>query len=133
VMGVLMAVFLVAALYHAIGLGEAILQRQRMQDAADAAAFSAAVVHARGMNTIVLINLVMAALLAVVVALKLVETVCAAAIVLITVASIFTAGAMAGMIPPLESARQRTVMPEPRWRALIMPSSRSSGNGSPVR
>ena len=35
-----------------------------MQDAADATVFSAATAHARGMNTIALINLVMAAVLA---------------------------------------------------------------------
>jgi hypothetical protein len=106
VMGVVMAVFLVAVLYYLVGIGDALLHRQRMQDAADAAAFSSAVVHARGMNVIVLINMIMAALLAIVVALKMVETLLAAAIVLIGIASIFTGGTLASLIPPLESARK---------------------------
>lgn len=121
VMGVVMAVFLVAMLYHAVGVGEAILQRQRMQDAADAAAFSAAVVHARGMNVIVLINLVMAALLAVVVALKMVETVCAAAIVLVLVASFFSSGALAGFIPPLRSAQSTARTAAENARKVVFP------------
>ena len=41
-----------------------------MQEAADATAFSAAVLHARGMNLLVMINLIMACVLAVRVALK---------------------------------------------------------------
>jgi hypothetical protein len=121
VMGVVMAVFLVAVLYHAVGVGEAILQRQRMQDAADAAAFSAAVVHARGMNVIVLINLVMAALLAVVVALKMVETVCAAAIVLVLIASFFSSGALAGLIPPLRSAQSTARTAAENARKVVFP------------
>jgi hypothetical protein len=38
------------------------MHRERMQDASDTAAFSAAVIHARGMNMLALINVVMAAL-----------------------------------------------------------------------
>ena len=121
VMGVVMAVFLVAVLYQVVGIGETLLQRQQMQDAADAAAFSAAVVHARGMNTVVLINLVMAALLAVVVAFKLVETICAAAVVLITVASIFTGGAMANFIPPLVKAGHQAHKAADAARKVVFP------------
>ncbi|HEX7478384.1 MAG TPA: Tad domain-containing protein [Polyangiales bacterium] len=73
VIALLMAVFLVGALYYVVGLGHAALLRERLQDAADAGAFSTAVVQARGMNLLVLINLVMSALLAVLVALKLVQ------------------------------------------------------------
>ncbi len=124
VMGVVMAVFLVAVLYQVVGIGETLLQRQQMQDAADAAAFSAAVVHARGMNTIVLINLVMAALLAVVVAFKLVETICAAAIVLAAVASIFSYGAAASAIPFLESARSKARTAADTARRVVFPQLR---------
>ncbi len=107
VLGVFMAIFLTAALYYLIGIGEAIWQRERMQDAADAAAFSAAVVHARGMNLIALINMVMAALLAVLVALKLIETLITVAIVAIGFAS-FLAPNLAEAIPLLEGAREST-------------------------
>ena len=100
-----MAVFMTALVYYVAGIGESVLQRERMQDAADAAAFSAALLHARGMNTLVLINMVMAALLAVLVALKLVELLCSIAIIAIAIAAFFATG-LAGSIPPIAQARQ---------------------------
>ncbi|AKF09448.1 hypothetical protein DB32_006597 [Sandaracinus amylolyticus] len=65
VIGVFMSAMLVGILYYVWGLGGALLFRERMQDAADASAFSAAVVHARGMNILVLLNLIMCALAAI--------------------------------------------------------------------
>jgi len=73
VVGVFMAAFLVGSLWYIIGIGDAILYRERMQDGADAVAFAAAVYHARGMNIIAMINIIMAAILAVLVAFKLVQ------------------------------------------------------------
>lgn len=73
VIGVFMAAFLVGSLWYIIGIGDAILYRERMQDGADAVAFAAAVYHARGMNIIAMINIIMAAILAVLVAFKLVQ------------------------------------------------------------
>lgn len=62
VMGVFIAVLLVGMIYYVWGIGDAIMYRERIQDASDTAAFSAAVIHARGMNMLALINMVMAAL-----------------------------------------------------------------------
>lgn len=62
VMGVFIAVLLVGMIYYVWGIGDAIMYRERMQDASDTAAFSGAVIHARGMNMLALINVVMAAL-----------------------------------------------------------------------
>ena len=62
VMGVFMAAFLVGMIYYVWGIGDAVLHRERMQDAADTAAFGAAVIHARGMNMLALLNMIMAAL-----------------------------------------------------------------------
>ncbi len=60
-------------------MGDAIVFRERMQDAADATAFEDAVWHrARGMNAIAMLNIVMALVLAVLVALRVVELLCAA-------------------------------------------------------
>jgi hypothetical protein len=73
VIGVFMAAFLVGALWYIIGIGNAAVYREYMQDGADAVSFGAAVYHARGMNIIVLINLVMAAVLAVLVAFKIAQ------------------------------------------------------------
>lgn len=73
IVGTFMAIFLTAAMFFIMGTGEAIVYRERVQDAADAVAFSGAGVHARGMNLIVLINMIMAAILAVLVALKMLQ------------------------------------------------------------
>ncbi|MBK7396346.1 MAG: hypothetical protein IPJ34_08605 [Myxococcales bacterium] len=68
---VFMSAFLVGALWYAIGIGDAAIYRQYMQDGADAVAFGSAVYHARGMNIIALINMVMAAVLMVLIAFKI--------------------------------------------------------------
>jgi hypothetical protein len=73
VVGVFMAAFLVGSLWYVIGIGDAVLYRERMQDGADAAAYAAAVYHARGMNMIAMLNIIMAAILAVLVAFKLLQ------------------------------------------------------------
>ncbi len=65
VMGVFIAAMLVGLIYYVWGVGGGVLFRERMQDAADASAFSAAVVHARGMNILVLLNITMAAFAAI--------------------------------------------------------------------
>jgi hypothetical protein len=73
VVAVFMAVFLVGCLWYMIGIGDAVVYRQKVQAAADATAFGSAVYHARGMNMIAMINLNMAALLAILVAAKLLK------------------------------------------------------------
>jgi hypothetical protein len=65
VVGIFIAAMLVGILYYVWGVGGAVLFRERMQDASDTSAFSAAVIHARGMNILVLINVIMAAMAAV--------------------------------------------------------------------
>jgi hypothetical protein len=70
-MAVFMSAFLVGSLWYVIGIGDAAIYRQYLQDGADAVAFGSAVYHARGMNIIALINLVMAAVLMVLVAFKI--------------------------------------------------------------
>jgi Flp pilus assembly protein TadG len=71
VVAVFLASILVAGLWYLVGIGNAALFRERVQDGADAAAFAGAVYHARGMNLIAMINLIMAAVLAILVALKI--------------------------------------------------------------
>lgn len=90
VLGVFMGACLVGMLWYLAGIGDAILQRQRLQEAADAAAFSSAVLHARGMNLLVLMNLIMACVLGVRVTLKAVE-------VALGIAAIFC-----GIVPGLQ-------------------------------
>jgi len=73
VMGVFMAIVLVGLLYYIAGIGQMVFRRERMQDAADAVALATAIGHARGMNLIAFINMVMAGLVAIVLALKIIE------------------------------------------------------------
>ena len=96
------AVFGVAMLYYAIGIGETVLRREHMQDAADGAALTAAVVHARSMNFVVLLNIIMAALIAILVALKLVEGLALVGIIIAAALAYFTGGSSLSMIPPLK-------------------------------
>jgi hypothetical protein len=76
VLGIFMCTCLVGILWYLAGIGDAIIYRERMQEASDAVAFSAAVIHARGMNLIVLINLLMALILSIRVAMKVAQVVC---------------------------------------------------------
>ncbi len=73
VLGVFMCAASVGLLWYLAGIGDALLYRERLQEASDAAAFSSAVLHARGMNLLVLINLIMACILGVRVTLKAVQ------------------------------------------------------------
>lgn len=70
VMGIFMCSCLVGALWYLAGIGDAILYRERLQEAADAMAFSDAALHARGMNLLVLINLIMSLILGIRVAIR---------------------------------------------------------------
>lgn len=82
VMGIFMCSCLVGALWYLAGIGDAILYRERLQEAADAAAFGDAALRARGMHLLVLVNLIMALILGVRVALRTAKliTVIAAAV-----------------------------------------------------
>jgi len=99
VIALFMAIFATGCLHYLAGIAAAIAQRERMQDAADAAAFSSAVLHARGMNVIALINMTMAALLAVLIALKLVQLVCIAGSLFATGLAFVTYGASLVAVP----------------------------------
>ncbi|MEI8255648.1 MAG: hypothetical protein WCJ30_08255 [Deltaproteobacteria bacterium] len=101
VLGLFMALFLVGALYFLMGIGHTVMYRERMQDASDAAAFSAAVMDARGMNLIALINIIMACALAILVALRAVQLICVAGMALAAALAVPTWGASLAAIPPL--------------------------------
>jgi len=70
VIGVFMATLVVALLYYIAGIGETIVYREKMGDAADSGAFAAATIHARAMNLVALLNAIMAAVFAVLVAIR---------------------------------------------------------------
>jgi len=56
VMGVFLACSMIAAMWYMMGIGDAILWRDRQQEAADSIAFTSAAVHARGMNFIAMLT-----------------------------------------------------------------------------
>lgn len=100
---VFFAVFAVSMLYLAIGAGESVLYREHLQDAADSAALSGAITHARIMNVLVLINMVMVTLLAILVTLKLIEGVAILGIAIAAGLAWCSAGTSLAAIPPLKS------------------------------
>lgn len=64
-MGLCMSCFLIGGLWFLIGIGDAIVFRDAMQEATDHAAFTTAVLHAKGMNFISACNLILFALIAI--------------------------------------------------------------------
>lgn len=71
--GLFMAFLLCSATWFIFGIAKAAIFRERVQEAADAAAFSAAVVHAKGMNLIAAINLIFFAVTSVWLTLRIFE------------------------------------------------------------
>jgi hypothetical protein len=63
--GLFMSFFLVGALWYVIGVGDAIIFRDRMQEASDASAFSSAAMLAKGMNFISACNIIMMLMVAI--------------------------------------------------------------------
>lgn len=102
---VFLAIFGVGLLYYLIGVSASVLFREKMQDAADAAVLSTAIVHARGMNLIVLVNIIMAALLSVLVTVKLIETLAIIGVGIALGLSWVTMGGSLVAIPPLNTVR----------------------------
>ncbi len=102
---VFVAIFLVGILYYVIGISETLLLREKAQDAADAAVLSSAVMHARAMNVIVFINIIMAAVLSVLVTVKLLETLAIIGIGIAVASAWYSAGVSLSAVPPLNSLR----------------------------
>ncbi|MEZ4286560.1 MAG: hypothetical protein R3A47_00050 [Polyangiales bacterium] len=84
-LGLFMSCFLIGGLYYISGVGESVIYREFMQDATDAGSYTTAVMHARGMNTIVLLNILMVITLAIYFVLRVVE------VILITITVVLTA------------------------------------------
>lgn len=106
-LGVFLGVFLAALLYYVVGIAEAIHTREGLQDAADASAFAAAILHARGMNVIAFVNVVMAALVAVLVACRVVQGLCWVGIGLAVGLAHPTFGASLAAVPPLQATHAK--------------------------
>ena len=70
---VVMGPLLVGALFYVAGVGDAIVFRTELQDAADVTAFKSAVWHARGMNIVAVLNIFMSLALSVFALLRILE------------------------------------------------------------
>lgn len=88
VLGVVMGGILCCALWYLISVSKAILAQEELQAAADAMAFQTAVWHARGMNVLSIINMAMAVVLTIIVAIRVVELVL---LVILVVCAVVTA------------------------------------------
>jgi hypothetical protein len=73
VLGIAMAAFLALFLWHIMSVADALVYRERMQEAADSVAFESAVMHARTMNLLSAINIIMAAVLSILVMVRFIE------------------------------------------------------------
>ena len=73
VAGIFMAALLAGSIFFIAGIGRALVQREGLQDAADAVAFTAAVYHARGMNLVALLNVLPAGLILVLIGVKVIH------------------------------------------------------------
>lgn len=73
VFALFIALFLVGAMYLVLGVGDSILYRRGMQDGADAGAFAASVIAAKGMNLHALLNVAMAVTAGILLVLRSVE------------------------------------------------------------
>jgi hypothetical protein len=100
VIGVFMAMLVTGFLYYIIGIGNTIIYRERMQDAADAIAFSGAVTYARGLNLIALINIILTLLMVIYISMRIVQS---ALFFMILVCGL---GACPPLVPALEAAER---------------------------
>lgn len=105
-LALIFALFGIGILYSIVGVSQAAIFRAKMQDGADAAALSGALMQARTMNLLVLLNIVMAALLSVLVALKMVEALAIGGALVSTALSYPTMGTSLAFVPPFEAIRQ---------------------------
>lgn len=104
VFGVFFCVLLTSVIFYMMGIGRTLLFQEGLQDAADAAGMSSAILHARGMNLIVYLNMLMAALIAILIALRLVQGLCTLAAAILFALGPITFGAT---VPPANLAAQQ--------------------------
>jgi hypothetical protein len=95
------ALGLVGAVWMIMGAGQRVVQKETVQTAADAAAYSAAVIKAKGLNIIAFINLIMAAVMAIIMLLRLIKILLIAVTTIATIACIFPPYLVCGALPAL--------------------------------
>jgi hypothetical protein len=96
VIATFMSALIVGLVWYALGLGEAMIYREQMRAAADAVAFDAATIHALGMNMVSMINVTMAAVLAILLAVTVFLFICIGITLLSIACAALTLGACGG-------------------------------------
>lgn len=113
VLGVVFGMVLFGALWNLASVGDAIIWRERAQDAADATAFHSATFHARGMNMIVMVNLIMAVIMAVFIVWKITLAALTLATAALCVTSVF-APVLGGACLKMLDIEQKALEADPR-------------------
>lgn len=111
-MSLFMALLLIGALYYILGVGDAVIYRRIMQDGADAGAYAASVMGAKGMNLHVLLNVVMAVTAGILLVIRSVEVLLEIVIGILyglvaTVVLAAKASALIAVLNPVESTVER--------------------------
>ena len=87
---------IVGLIWYGLGLGEAMIYRERLRETADSVAFNAATIHALGMNMVSMINITMAAVLAILLAATVFLYICIGITLLATACAVLTLGLCGG-------------------------------------
>lgn len=121
IIGLAMGLLMVSALWNIVSMGDAMIWRERLQDAADAAAFESSVWNARGMNIIAFLNIVMSAAMAILVALRgiiIITSALLAVLYAMQVACVFLILVPSGItqaLCPLVTSAPRIIQPVNNW------------------
>ena len=120
VLGIVIGALLVGSLWHLASIGDAMAWRERAQDAADAGAFENAVWHARGMNVIVAINIVMSLVLGVLVLWRIILILVTLALVIAAVLCVVTLGTGCGFAAAVARVEARMLQHDDRIATTVI-------------
>jgi hypothetical protein len=120
--GLFMALSLIGALWFLIGIGDAIVFRDHMQEVADSVAFSSAAVHARGMNMIAALNLILFAMISLYLILALIDLISVAVAAALTVCSLAPTPAAPVCAGPAGIARGVHTFTHTIWELYCAPA-----------
>jgi hypothetical protein len=107
-------------LFHMVHVTEAALWREGLQNAADAAAFDNAALQARGMNVVVMFNIVMSAVMAVLLALRIAELLLALALVIGAIVTFLTGGATSAAEVKIAELEAKLLRNDPKVADRVM-------------
>jgi hypothetical protein len=140
VLGIAMAAFVAFFLWQLMSVADAVIYRERMQEAADSTAFESAVMHARTMNLLSALNIFMAAVLSIMVMMRLIEMILGIAIAILYALSIVPFLAwLSGPAATLTNFEARILSKEPtvirnvtRWLTRLNKAERTISSVAPL-